>query len=62
MTQNRARLVLGDPAKVRAALLAIAEAFGVDELVVLTVCHDPEARRRSYELVAEAFGITPSGR
>jgi hypothetical protein len=25
--------------------------------VVLTVCHDPAARRRSYELLAEAFAL-----
>jgi hypothetical protein len=40
---------------VHEGLVALAESYGVDELVILTVCHDPAARRRSYELVAEAF-------
>lgn len=62
IAQNRARLVVGDPERVRRALMDIAEPFGVEELVVLTICHDPKARRRSYELLAEAFGLTPTGR
>jgi hypothetical protein len=35
----------------------MARAHGVDELVVVTICHDPAARRRSYELLAQAFGL-----
>ena len=62
ITQNRARVLVGDPERVCRDLMRIAEAFGVQELVVLTVCHDPVARRRSYELLAEAFRLTPTGR
>lgn len=60
--QNRARTVVGDPDRVRRQLLALVDAFAVEELVVLTICHDATARRRSYELLAEAFDLTPSGR
>jgi luciferase family oxidoreductase group 1 len=56
---NRRRMVVGAPAPVKAALLALAEAHGVGELVVVSICHDPEARRRSYALLAEAFGLAP---
>jgi len=31
----------------------------VEELVVVTWAHDAEARRRSYSLIAEAFGLAP---
>ena len=62
ISQNRARVLVGDPERVRRDLMKIAEAFAVEELVVLTICHDPKARRRSYELLAEAFELTPSGR
>jgi alkanesulfonate monooxygenase SsuD/methylene tetrahydromethanopterin reductase-like flavin-dependent oxidoreductase (luciferase family) len=55
LAQARAATVVGSPARVRAALSALAEEYGVDELMVLTVCHDPLARLRSYELLAEAF-------
>ena len=56
LAQQRAEMVVGGPGQVRAALSELAEAFAVDELVVLTICHDPGARLRSYELLAEAFG------
>ncbi|HUP68796.1 MAG TPA: LLM class flavin-dependent oxidoreductase [Acidimicrobiales bacterium] len=62
IAQNRGRLVIGDPERVRRGLMDIAEPFGVEELVVLTICHDPKARRRSYQLLAEAFELTPTGR
>jgi luciferase family oxidoreductase group 1 len=48
---------IGAPEQVRADLEAMARAHGVDELVVVTICHDPAARRRSYELLAQAFEL-----
>jgi luciferase family oxidoreductase group 1 len=59
LAQARSKIVVGDPERVRTALAGLAEDFGADELVVLTVCHDPAARRRSYELLADAFGLAP---
>ena len=47
----------GTPEQVRAALEALAREHDADELVIVTITHDPAARRRSYELVAHAFGI-----
>ena len=55
VAQRRAGMVVGDPSRVRAALEELAHYFGVTELVVLTVCHDPAARLRSYRLLADAF-------
>jgi hypothetical protein len=40
---------------------ALAAEYGVDELVVVTITHDPKARLRSYELLAQAFGLEPRG-
>jgi hypothetical protein len=37
--------------------LALAETYGVDELVIVSICYEFAARLRSYELLAEAFGI-----
>ncbi len=54
---NRRRTIAGTPEHVRARLLAMAEEYGVDELVVVTITHDPKARLRSYELVAHALGL-----
>ena len=52
------RAVLGSPETVRAGLEDVAREYEAQEIVVLTITHDHEARRRSYELIAEAFGTT----
>jgi luciferase family oxidoreductase group 1 len=51
------RAVIGSPPTVRAGLEAVAEEYGAEELLLLTITHDHRARRRSYELVAEEFGL-----
>ena len=51
-------IVYGSPATVKARLQQMAAVHEVDELVIVTVVHDPAARRRSYEVLAEAFGLT----
>lgn len=51
------RAVIGSPDQVRAGLEAVAAEYGANELLVLTITHDHAARRRSYELIAEAFGL-----
>jgi alkanesulfonate monooxygenase SsuD/methylene tetrahydromethanopterin reductase-like flavin-dependent oxidoreductase (luciferase family) len=56
----RRRAIVGAPDRVREGLEAVAEEYGSDELMVLTITYDHEARRRSYELIAEAFGLTPT--
>lgn len=57
----RRRSFAGAPGAVRERLLAIAAEHDVDELVVVTITHDPKARRRSYELLAEAFELAGHG-
>jgi luciferase family oxidoreductase group 1 len=52
------RAVLGTPEKVRAGLEEVAAQYGADEVIVVTITYDHGARRRSYELLAEAFGLT----
>ena len=59
LARYRNRQVIGSPATVKAQLESIAAAHGVDELVVVTITHSFAARRRSYELLAEAFNQTP---
>ncbi|MDQ3609441.1 MAG: LLM class flavin-dependent oxidoreductase [Actinomycetota bacterium] len=51
------RMVLGSPATVRAGLETVAGEYGADEVIVVTVTHSHAARRRSYELIAQAFGL-----
>ena len=61
LAQDRPRVIVGAPQRARDRMLDLAERFGVEELVVVTVCHDPKARLRSYELLAEAFGLQGPG-
>jgi luciferase family oxidoreductase group 1 len=49
--------IVGTPEQVKQGIEALAARFGAAEVMVLTICHDFEARVRSYELVAEAFGL-----
>jgi luciferase family oxidoreductase group 1 len=54
------RGVIGSPEKVRAGLEAVAAEYGAQEVMVVTITFDHAARRRSYELIAEAFGLEPA--
>ncbi|HKV10680.1 MAG TPA: LLM class flavin-dependent oxidoreductase [Thermoanaerobaculia bacterium] len=49
--------IVGSPATVRARLEEIVQKTGADEVMVSTMIHSPEERLRSYELLAEAFGL-----
>lgn len=51
------RQILGTGDQVRTGLEELAESYGADEVIVVTITHDPEARRHSYELIADAFGL-----
>jgi luciferase family oxidoreductase group 1 len=53
------RRIVGSPATVKAGIENIANAYGADEVIVVTITHDHQARRRSYELIAEAFELAP---
>ena len=50
-------LIAGTPADVRSRIEAEAGKAEADEVMVMTIVHDPAARLRSYELLADAFGL-----
>ncbi len=54
---SRPRSAIGSPEQVRARLNDLATEHAVDELVLLTITYEFAARVRSYELVADAFGL-----
>ncbi|MAE60076.1 MAG: LLM class flavin-dependent oxidoreductase [Planctomycetaceae bacterium] len=58
VTVNQQRQVVGSPDRVRDELMQLCDLYGVDELVVLTICYDFAPRLRSYELLAEAFSVS----
>lgn len=49
----RARSLYGTPDVVAGKLRALAAGYGVEEVAILTTLHDPEARKRSYTLLAK---------
>jgi luciferase family oxidoreductase group 1 len=51
------RAIVGSPETVRAGLTEVAREYGAEEAIVVTITYDHAARRRSYELIAEAFGL-----
>ena len=53
------RTIVGSPEKVRAGVEELAAEYLADEVIVVTITHDHEARRHSYELLADAFGLEP---
>jgi luciferase family oxidoreductase group 1 len=56
--QNRARLFVGAGATIRARLDAMIAATQADELMITTMVYDHAARRHSYELLAQEFGLS----
>jgi len=54
---SRERAAIGDPPTVKARLEDLAAELDVDELILLTITYDFEDRVRSYQLVADAFGL-----
>lgn len=56
---SRQRSIYGSPGHVRDRIEEVARDFGVDEVIVVTITYDFEARKRSYELLAREFGLAP---
>jgi luciferase family oxidoreductase group 1 len=52
---QRARAVIGGPAKAKKELAEMTSRYEADELMVLTITGDYDSRRRSYELLRDAF-------
>jgi luciferase family oxidoreductase group 1 len=53
------RAIIGSPEKVRAGVEELAVAYGAEEVIAVTITHDHQARRHSYELLAAAMRLEP---
>jgi luciferase family oxidoreductase group 1 len=51
----RRRAVVGSPDTVRAQLAEVVASYRAEEAIVVCITYDHQARRRSYELLADAF-------
>ena len=47
---------VGSPDQVRDTIDRLADQFGAEEVMAVTITHDFDARLRSYELLAEVYG------
>ena len=54
---NRQRTVIGNPKEMQEKLVGLAAEFDVDEIVISTFTERVEDRLRSYEWMAELFGL-----
>jgi luciferase family oxidoreductase group 1 len=57
---SRERFFAGSPDRVRAHITSLADRASVSEIMITTMAHDHADRRRSYELLAEAFSLPRS--
>jgi alkanesulfonate monooxygenase SsuD/methylene tetrahydromethanopterin reductase-like flavin-dependent oxidoreductase (luciferase family) len=56
--RNRSRLFVGSAATIMAKLQPMITASQPDELMIITAVYDHDARKKSYSLLADAFGLT----
>ncbi|CAM3067029.1 Limonene 1,2-monooxygenase [Sphingomonas antarctica] len=54
---RRRRTVLGTPTEVRTQLDDVARLYGADELMLVNIMPDHAARVRSYDLIAQEYGL-----
>ena len=59
---NQQKRAVGTPAQVREKLETLAEEFGADEIMLVTIVHDHRARLRSYDLLAKEFELRADAR
>ena len=52
------RLIVGTPGVVRDGIESLAREYGADEVMLVNILYDHAARRRSYELIADVFGLS----
>ena len=57
IARNRSRLFVGSPATIMAKLQPMITASQPDELMIITAVYDHDARKKSYSLLADAFGL-----
>ena len=55
--KNLGACFVGDPKKVKSDIDLLCKECEVDEVLLLTITHDQSVRLKSYQLIAEAFGL-----
>lgn len=53
METMKKQMIIGSPEQVSAQLIALKETYGADEIMIVTITHDREAKFTSYKLISE---------
>jgi luciferase family oxidoreductase group 1 len=56
--RSERRTVVGGPDTVREQLAEVVSSYGAEEAIVVCITYEHDARRRSYELLADAFQLS----
>lgn len=57
--QNKSKFIIGSPKTIKEKLEQITSEAEVDEVMILNMITDKEARHKSYSLLAEEFNLSP---
>ncbi|MBV8391194.1 MAG: LLM class flavin-dependent oxidoreductase [Mucilaginibacter sp.] len=57
MIHHRKRIITGKPAEIKQKLTKLAEEYEVDEIIAVTIAEDFGDRLKSYQYLAEQFGL-----
>lgn len=58
ITENRKRILIGTPAKIKEELQLLSEIYATDEFMIITNIHDFQGKLNSYTLLAEVIGLS----
>ncbi|MBB6444935.1 LLM class flavin-dependent oxidoreductase [Bacillus benzoevorans] len=57
LEKMKQKMIIGSPNVVKERLTQMQQKYRADEIMLVTITHSPEAKRRSYELIAKACGL-----
>ncbi len=60
VTQNRTRIIIGDPKQVKAGIEEVADMYQADEITIIPQFYDAKNRMKGIKLLAEAFRLNAS--
>jgi len=60
MIHHRKRMITGKPAEIKQKLIKLANDYDVDEIIAVTIAEDFDDRLKSYQYLAEQFGLVTS--
>lgn len=58
IAENRKRMLVGTPRKIKEELQLLSEIYATDEFMIITNIHDFQGKLNSYTMLAEAFGLS----